>query len=217
MSGLEFSSMIITKAYFELKFNETAPTVLEGTHSDKIKDMEFKELLGTHYTIRDITVGWDKLPDDIKKWADAEFVERVARRHINPGEAWKLRPSLEKFIEANGRFSYSYNERYSMNLSEVIDQLGRRPSTRQAILPIFIPGDLYMEGSRIPCTIMSQFIIRDDKVHQILYSRSVNFERFWLTDLYLHYKLQRYIANAIGRPIGTFTHTIGSFHIVKEK
>lgn len=93
--------------------------------------------------------------ESTKKWAIAEFNERVDPRGLNPGEAWKIRKEIWEEFLVNGKFDYAYGERLNFcpgdesedaigNLQRVINELLRNPDTRQGIIPVW---DLEKDGA----------------------------------------------------------------------
>ena len=111
----------------------------------------------------------DKDLDDIldyfqihKDWVEAEFQERINPFKLNPGEAWKLRADIWTRFLHKGKFSYSYGERYWPQLSKIIDELTKHPTSRQIILQMYDwPKDMPKWGgkARIPCSLTYQFLV----------------------------------------------------------
>ena len=72
---------------------------------------------------------FDRLPN--KSWAVNEWLERkegIEGKPVNPGEAYKLRDSVwNEFLNIEGKFDYSYSERFAMNeqVQKVIEALKR--------------------------------------------------------------------------------------------
>jgi thymidylate synthase len=153
-----------------------------------------------------------------KQWCDAEFQERISQRYINPGTAWKLRPEIwEKYLH-EGKFAYTYNQRYIDQLPVIIRELKQRPNTRQAVMTVYSHRlDQYKIGgiARIPCSMYYHFMIRRDKLNIMYYQRSCDFLKHFVHDVYLTAKLHEYVAEQIGVPVGTFIHNIGSLHAFK--
>lgn len=155
-----------------------------------------------------------------KKWADEEFKERISQEFTNPGKAWKLRNHIwEEFLNENGEFDYSYNERMGISLEYVIAELIANPSSRQGIIGIWDPFE-DIEGiggeSRIPCSMYYQVLIRQGKVHLVYNQRSADIVTHFGNDVYLAWKLKNYIANRLNRKPGYLFHNIGSLHAYKK-
>lgn len=171
-----------------------------------------------------------------RDWADAEFEERVTTSpFLNPGKAWELRKDLwEQFLNLNGRFDYTYNERMSTvayykdspetYLNNIIRLLKDDPGTRKAILSIFDPSidSQRLDGvGRIPCSMYYDFLIRwspkGEKVLHICYhQRSSDFIQHFGNDVYLAWRLMEYVAKEVGIKPGYLYHTIDSLHAYKK-
>lgn len=170
-----------------------------------------------------------------RDWADAEFEERVTVPFLNPGKAWELRKDLwEQFLNNNGRFDYTYNERMNTvayykdspetYLNNIIRLLKDDPGTRKAILSIFDPSidSQRLDGvGRIPCSMYYDFLIRwspkGEKVLHICYhQRSSDFIQHFGNDVYLAWRLMEYVAREVGILPGYLYHTIDSLHAYKK-
>lgn len=164
-------------------------------------------------------------------WADAEWKERLKGIRgipVNPGEAYKLRPEVwEQFLvpcpcgsdRCPRRFDYSYAERLdAAGVLDVIDRIKTDPESRQLYITIWNPQDTdYIGGKRrVPCSLGYQFMIREGALHMTYLMRSSDFYTHFQNDLYLALKLQTYVAEQTGYPVGRFTHFMGSLHIYQK-
>lgn len=137
-----------------------------------------------------------------EKWADEEFNERISRYWVNPGQAWKSRSEVwGPMLERNrGRFSYTYNERIQLSLAQVIAELNKHPTTRQAIISIWdslidIPK---LGVDRVPCSMYYQFLIRESNKVSLIYNmRSSDFCGHFGNDVYLALKMLRYVVSEL--------------------
>lgn len=190
------------------------------------EDFITKEIICQQYCLT-------KLPDPewlfvyskSRYWADAEFHERI-RPNVNPGKAWELRKDLWEQFLVDGRFDYTYSERMTDSLSQVIDLLKKDPDTRKAVLPIFngngyIDTNFYDGSKRIPCSMYYDFLIRwspkGEKVLHICYhQRSSDFVQHFGNDVYLAWRLMEFVANGAGVLPGYLYHTIDSLHAYKK-
>lgn len=160
-----------------------------------------------------------------KDWADAEFKERITP-NVNPGEAWKLRKDIWEQFLVDGSFDYSYSERLTGPLSEVIELLREDPDTRKAVIPIFngngyIDTDYYNDFVRIPCSMYYDFLIRENEIGEkqlniCYHQRSSDFITHFGNDVYLAYRLMQYVAAQIGVKPGYLIHTIDSLHVYRK-
>lgn len=159
-------------------------------------------------------------------WADAEFGERLDSNLINPGEAWKLRSEVwEQFLispvhPAWRSFDYTYSERYndSNQVGYIVEELKKHPDSRQLFLSVWDPcEDIEVLGKcRVPCTLGYLFQRRENKLHVTYLMRSADFITHFENDLYLTLRLTQHIADAVGIPVGRFTHFIGSLHVYQK-
>lgn len=109
------------------------------------------------------------------------------------------------------------------DLNDVVNQLGKEPFTRQAILPVWFPEDTgVLHGGRVPCSIAYHFIRRGPAIHVVYYLRSCDFVRHFRDDVYLTIRLllwildelkQRYPENWGATVPGIYTMHMTSLHI----
>lgn len=222
-----YSSLIEAVKETERELVEMGSEVMPETMQDRKTTSEdlTKELQGYSYMITNqlsrnadfIALGGDM------DYALLEFSERVDGNWINPGEAYILRKTVWKEFLHEGKFSYTYNERYREQLPMIIEELKLRPSTRQAIITVY-DRHLDMKNiggkSRIPCSMYYQFLRRKREGQEVLdciYTmRSCDIYTHFIYDLWLTMRLQEYIANSLGLETGNFTHFIGSLHAYKR-
>jgi|GEM_PF-930955 len=145
-----------------------------------------------------------------------EIEGRTSFKIMNPGTSWKNRPEIwEEFIH-EGKFAYSYYERISPQLPRIIDELGRRPNTRQAIINIHsnFYGDIQGMGGhgRVPCSMYYQVMRREGKLNLIYCMRSCDLLIHFPVDVYLAIGMQKFIAKQLKIPVGQYSMFMGSFH-----
>jgi thymidylate synthase len=219
----------------EREMTEMAIGYQSATVQDKdvSENPEFwtNELQGYTYAISDIREGI-LFPDTGKGfestlrymnlsigWANCEFAERISSTYINPGEAYAELSGLWEPYLHDGRFSYTYNERFREQLSQILDELKKRPNTRQAVLTMYDRHqDLGNRGglARVPCSMSTQFLIRNGKLDSLYVMRSCDFIKHFAYDVYLACRLQEYVAEQLGLGTGKFVHFIGSLHAFKK-
>ena len=174
--------------------------------------------------------------ESTKKWAIAEFNERVDPRGLNPGEAWKIRKEIWEEFLVNGKFDYAYGERLNFcpggesedvkgNLQRVINELLRNPDTRQGIIPVWdLEKDVaYIGGrKRVPCSMYYQVIIRNQQVHLIYNQRSADVVTHFGNDVWLAWQLKEYIRGVLRSKglkelkQGYLYHNIASLHSYRK-
>jgi thymidylate synthase len=151
-------------------------------------------------------------------WVSMEFLERISKNFINPGNAWLLRKEeWEKFLNEKGEMDYTYNERLQ-GLDKVMAELKRNPDTRQAWLPIFERKDLDGLGGkkRIPCSLGYNFSIREGKLNLTYIQRSADMVAHLGNDIILAHMMQKYVQLELGLENGYLDHFIFSLHSYKK-
>lgn len=219
------------------ELNSYGQTVKPKTYQNKViegnEDFITKEIICQQYCLTSLPdPDWLFAYTHTQEWADAEFEERINRRGLNPGEAWKLNKDMWEQFLVNGKFDYTYSQRinrvYQFNhmvgkLDSLIELLKRDQDTRKAVLNIFTDTDtLFYDGTqRIPCSMYYDFLIREnakgEKQLNICYhQRSSDFVQHFGDDVYLAWRLMEYIANEVGIKPGYLYHTIDSLHSYKK-
>lgn len=208
---------------------EVKPKTYQNKNIEGKDEFITKELICEQYCLT-------KMPDpeflftytNSKDWADAEFKERINTSEIiNPGEAWKLRKDVWEEFLVNGRFDYTYNERMSYVLNDLISLLSKDPDTRKAVIPIFngsewVLDTSYYDGSkRIPCSMYYDFLIRENasgkrQLNICYHQRSSDFITHFGNDVYLAWQLMIYVSEKLGILPGYLYHTIDSLHAYKK-
>ncbi len=165
-----------------------------------------------------------------KRWANAEFEERVAKDFTNPGEAWKLRENVwREFLDQEGKFDYTYNERLRVSIEQVVEELRRNPDSRQCVISLWDPNidPNHIGGKkRVPCSLYYQVFIRNNKVHLNYAQRSADVVTHFGNDIYLAWLFKAYMRTRIneGREFGDdnyyqtgyLYHDITSLHAYKK-
>ncbi|MHA1302122.1 MAG: thymidylate synthase [Candidatus Heimdallarchaeaceae archaeon] len=151
-------------------------------------------------------------------WVNAEAFERLDAAQ-NPGTAWIHRKDFWLPFLKNGKFSYTYSERWQEQLRYIIPELGANPESRQVIITMYDRHQDMMNWrglDRVPCSLTYQFLIRDKKLHCIYSMRSCDFVNFFQADVYCTIQLMNFIADKIDIEVGSFTHFLGSLHAFKK-
>jgi len=188
------------------------------------KEYDMMEIIGYSYELQKWR-DYEKYftPEELL-WLYAEFAERINFvMAINPGEAWKYRKEIwAPFLDANGRFDYTYNQRMRSQLGVIMEELRRRPNTRQAVMTIYSPlyfGDMYLMGGtkRIPCSISYQFLLRQRYLYIVYNMRSCDVTTHFRFDVMLACMLIEYVAKGLDdvQP-GSLVHNVGSLHIFRK-
>lgn len=114
----------------------------------------------------------------------------------------------------------AYGPRIHSQLLDCMDLLETDPTTRQAVLSIWKPGDLTHVGDK-PCTVFMQFLIRPNawgnpavELHTHMRSQDV-----WLGvpyDIFMFTQLQHTVASYLRLPVGRYVHHATSLHIYER-
>jgi len=230
MAGRIFSSIKEAVEEVQRELFEMGIKVAGHSYQDQVvegkKEFVTTELQAYDFTItapdpvEGITVVEEWYGKDVADWVFAEFGERVGlepKEGFNPGKAWKLRKDVwEQFLGKDGRFSYTYSARMSLQLDAVIRELRAHPMTRQAIIEIHSNlHDIDRMGGkrRIPCSMFYQFLIRNGALDCIYVMRSSDFLTHFINDLTLAVLLQDWMRTQVmGLSQGNFTMFVSSLH-----
>jgi thymidylate synthase len=203
-------------------------------------ELTARERLGYQYSILNMTEDMDELMEigkkylpfyreyekDIREWLSDEMHRRLTPAHYfnassnreDPDYSEILHPFLRKTLEGNAP-SYTYQQRLQGAAVHHVRALKKNPDTRRAFWPIYrgLDGTRMSDPTRIPCSLGYQPIIRDlgdgtQKLNMFYLERSCDYDRFWLTDVFLASKYQSMIAQRLDVPKGSLIHYIISFH-----
>lgn len=144
-----------------------------------------------------------------------EGSERTSGIPMNPGKAWKRREELWTPFIRDGRFAYTYSERFARQLETVAFELMARPNTRQAVVQMFNCHEDHanMGGKdRVPCSMHYQFLMRNGQLDCVYVMRSCDYMTHFPYDVAFAVWLQGWMANRTGAPQGHLVHFIGSLH-----
>lgn len=135
---------------------------------------------------------------------DVEFIGKFAK-------LWKR--ISDDGLTSNSAYGYLLQEKHGFNQIEtIINLLKADPSSRRAVLNLNVPNPNVATTKDEICTICLNFFIRDGKLNCTGMMRS-NDIIFGLTyDITYFTQLQKYIANRLGIPTGSYTHFATSIH-----
>jgi thymidylate synthase len=201
------------------------------------KNFYTKELIGYTFKVSDPTIRHQEMIDfmyrndpeegeRVRKFIDQEVKDRTSGKPLNPGNSVYERMNVwNQFFEENGRFSYQYAERINdpdlevNQIQKVINELRESPDSRQGIVQIFnYTKDHKRIGGkrRIPCSMHYQFLLRNGKVHACYVMRSNDLYGHFAVDIIVAARLQMYIAEQLGKGVGSFTYFSGSLHAYQK-
>jgi thymidylate synthase len=208
----------VERDLFEMGIRYQSATVQDKVVADDPRYQTI-ELIGYAYSL----TRFDQLNQMLyymgsnKQWAGTEFDERYSRTAYdpNPGMAWTLHEDKWAQFIRDGKFAYSYAERWQYQIPYIVDELRRRPNSRQVVMTMYdVHQDLMNWGGRdrVPCSISYQFVRRDDGLTLIYNQRSCDFMQFFATDVYITCRLLLEIADLLNIKPTRFVHFLGSIH-----
>ena len=110
-----------------------------------------------------------------------------------------------------GNWDYTYHKRFVEHMPFVINDLKRNTDSRRAVISIRTDDDV---GSSSPACLQNiQFMIRNDQLHMKVLFRSNDAAKATFMNAYALIMLQKQVADELGVPIGTYTHSANSFHV----
>lgn len=211
---------------FELGVRSSSDSVQNVQNPGMEYDM--MEIMGYTYELTNTADFHSSFSPKEINWLNQEFAERVSPVKVNPGKAWEYRKELWKpLMNRMGAFDYTYNERIRDQLPIIIDELRKRPNTRQAVMTIYSPlhyGDISFLGGfrRIPCSLSYQFLLRMGAISEklllnIVYNmRSCDVATHFKFDAALACMLLNHVASKIEAKAGSLIHSIGSLHCFRK-
>lgn len=185
-------------------------------HGRDLPEQNCRELFGVAYRVEmpEVSPELISLAGIPHDWLEREIGERVSGQSLNPGTAWHLWGSVFQSRLRNGKFAYTYAERLQSQLDNVVQLLKHNPTSRRALLTIWDHGkDLHLDSTEVPCTVVSQYSVRNHRLEGLYFTRSNDALRFLVADFWLYWQLQKWLAERCGCPVGSLSHIIGSFHI----
>jgi thymidylate synthase len=216
---------------FKEGMNEIQRDLKEMGTKHITKTMQDKDVKGDHNfdTLELTNYGYTILNPQLndisgvnRSWCRYEWDERkagITGHAINPGTAWQERPDIWKEFIHEGKFSYTYPERFSLNLQvmNIIRRLKVDKGSRQLFISVWDSDDATKLGEeRVPCTLGYVLQHRNDRLNITSLMRSCDLFTHYPNDCFLTLTLLNYIAFEAGLQVGTFSHFINSFHVYEK-
>ena len=129
--------------------------------------------------------------------------------------------SLEQYVQemldgildfevAQGKWEYTYHQRYAYQYQFIIDELKRNPDSRRAAIAIRNDSDI---GSDDPaCLQHLQFFIRNGRLDLVVLFRSNDACKAAFMNAFALIMLQKRVADELGVKVGQYTHRANSYH-----
>jgi thymidylate synthase len=95
--------------------------------------------------------------------------------------------------------------------------LSADPASRRAVLTLSEPlGDRAVTAKDIACATSVQFLLRENKLHTIVYMRSNDAFLGLPYDVFLFTMVQELLASELGVDVGSYYHCVGSIHLYER-
>jgi thymidylate synthase len=142
---------------------------------------------------------------------DLRFIEYYAPR-------WKeFTDGIEIIGSCYGHHIFGRKDDQPSQWERLVRLLRAERHSRRAVLQLFDPQTgLDAETKDAPCTCSIQFMIRDDRMHAIVYMRSNDAIWGLPYDVFLFTMLQELLALELGTELGSYFHLVGSLHLYKR-
>ena len=117
-------------------------------------------------------------------------------------------------VTSNSAYGAIMFHRYGFDqVAKVIELLKKDPSSRRALINFNVPNENVIETKDEVCTVMLQFMIRDNMLDCTAVMRSNDIWYGLPYDVAFFTCLQRYIAKRVGAGVGYYTHFTSSLHV----
>lgn len=162
----------------------------------------------------------DSLPTDVGRAVNPAIGAVEALQLIgglsDPALMLKVTPNFGQFMDA-GIFHGAYGPRVRPQLDAALTKLKSDRDTRQAVVTLWDPLHDNVPGMHdYPCTVMLQWMIRDDKLiaHTTMRSNDV----WWglAYDVFQFTQLQLTMCNMLGVEPGSYFHHAVSLHLYER-
>lgn len=126
----------------------------------------------------------------------------------------ELLDGILDFEVQKGKWDYTYHQRMEKQIPWVIEELKRTAETRRAVVLIRTEYDMTTDAPA--CLQHIQYLIRGGELHCKVLFRSNDSAKATFMNAFALILLQKRIADAVGVPIGTYTHRANSFHVYER-
>lgn len=175
-----------------------------------VRGLKTRESLAVTFQIDPMWPEADR-PGFSREFALTETLQVVSGRG-DLGQLAKIAPRFRSMAP-----SYvTYGPRISWQLKQVYEKLSSDYTSRQALVQVHTPDDLFKSYPETPCTLSLQFLARDGRLHQIATMRSNDIWFGTPTDVWMFTFFQRHMARALRMESGIYQHQAGSLHVYEE-
>ena len=126
----------------------------------------------------------------------------------------ELLDGILDFEVNRGNWEYTYHQRMEQQIPWVINELKRNQDSRRAVIVIRDEDDLSSDSPA--CLQHIHYLVRNGKLHCKVLFRSNDATKAAFMNAFALIMLQKRIADAIGVPVGSYTHRANSFHVYER-
>lgn len=135
---------------------------------------------------------------------DEQYISYYIRAYKKHAEGGKLYGGYGPRIFGSGK---------SGQVRHIIEILRENRATRKAVIQLFDAEDILEPHEDVPCTCTLQFLIRQEKLHLVVYMRSNDAYLGFPHDVFSFTMLQEIVARDLNIDLGTYKHIAGSLHV----
>ncbi len=150
-----------------------------------------------------------------------------------PSKFWNQLADIDGHITSNYGHMMLFDKIYPQNgwsqvdceyqtaIDRVVETLIKDPDSRQAIVHYNQPRHCYPQNKDFPCTVYSQFFLRDGELNMTTYQRSCDIIKGFSYDVpwschFMEMVLNRLQKEGVEVRLGEFTHVFGSLHLYEK-
>ncbi len=176
-----------------------------------------KRLHNVQFTL-DIGKGEDYLAINAYEEYYEGFFKWLTTGEDNPDSFVLLSDKAQTYkFDYQGR-NVAYAPRIMGQIDYIVKRLQERPTSKRATMMILEAGDSIVNEAEFvieyPCTIGYSFYVEDGRLCSTTMMRSNNVCSVVGLDVFLSVSLLKTVAEAVGIPVGTYTHFMVDAHIV---
>jgi len=110
-----------------------------------------------------------------------------------------------------------FRSRNGDQMLQAIDKIRNDPSTRRALIQIYLPEDLFLPSRDVSCTGSIHLLARGSQLHAVGQMRSQSATVVLPYDLFLLTMLHEFASVCVGLELGTYWHVCNSAHIYEDE
>jgi thymidylate synthase len=131
----------------------------------------------------------------------------------------KIPPIWIKMADDDGNVNSNYGWQWQRKrqLNQMILKLKLDKDTRQAAISIYDGKEHDKYSTDTPCTYAVQFTILNGKLNMCVVMRSNDLWYGFCNDQYCFSELQKYVAERVDMPVGTYYHFAHNLHLYNDK